>query len=230
MALLKLIRACVKQHRICHQLSMKQRLGLLAIAVLAAACSDIGSPVGPIFSAPSHSIGAVSAVPGQAFAVQAVRWSGTHANAQYSTSGVIGSAGGSLSIPDADVTITFPAGALKQDVTITIVALSEASVAYDFLPHGLQFGKTVVVTQGLSKTAPGRGAAGSRLLYAAYLRDGREAISSQGQATAAEIISSRTHFDDTGLPVRSTWYLNHFSRYILASGVYAVVSDGDGLY
>ncbi len=217
------LRARMRHQQFPNRFNMKH-FGLLAIAVLAAACSDLGTSVSPI-SPPSHAVQALSAGPGKAFSVQSASWYTSHANGQYTASAVVGASGGTLSLPQADFSITFPAGAVTRDVRITIVAVPGASLAYDMFPHGLQFNKAVVVTQNLSNTAPGKGVSVSQLLYAAYLRDTREAISNQGQALAAEIIPSSTDCDPSGLPVRSTWYLKHFSRYILASGAWMVVDD-----
>jgi hypothetical protein len=124
--------------------------------------------------------------------------------------------GGTLTLPATDFSLTFPAGALSQDMTITIVALSGASVAYDLLPHGLHFNKPVIASQGIP--ASGNGKKSSAPLFGAYLDETHTNIGTNGTALAAEIELSFTDFDAFGNAIRSRWYLNHFSKYILASG------------
>lgn len=159
------------------------------------------------------------APPGYKLATHAGGWGNGHGNSQYSVSAVIdAAAGGTIQFPAADLTVTFPPGALSQTTTITLVALSGPSIAYDFLPHGIQFSKPVVATQSLVNTAFGGLTGTLPQIYAAYLPDGYETISATLGAHALEIETSSTTLNALGSPVSITWYLNHFSRYILASG------------
>ncbi len=64
----------------------------------------------------------------------------------------IGTAGGTLSIPAAGVTVTVPSGALAKNTVITMTARKGYLVAYDFAPHGITFAKPLVFTQKLSGT------------------------------------------------------------------------------
>src|SRR4051794_37268543 len=54
----------------------------------------------------------------------------------YVASTTIGAAGGTLRIPEAGLTVTFPAGAVSAPVTVRATALAGSSVAYRFEPHG----------------------------------------------------------------------------------------------
>jgi hypothetical protein len=65
---------------------------------------------------------------------------------------VIGSEGGTLSIPQAGVTVTVPRGALATTTTITMTARAGSLVAYDFAPHGVVFAKPLVFSQQLRGT------------------------------------------------------------------------------
>lgn len=65
---------------------------------------------------------------------------------------VVGSGGGSLSIPDAGLTVAIPSGALSYPTTVTVTALKGNRVAYEFGPHGTKFAKPVAMTQDLRKT------------------------------------------------------------------------------
>src|SRR5690348_4757515 len=53
----------------------------------------------------------------------------------------IGAEGGTLTIPQAGVTVVVPKGALAQSTTITMTARAGSLVAYDFAPHGITFAK-----------------------------------------------------------------------------------------
>jgi hypothetical protein len=64
----------------------------------------------------------------------------------------IGSAGGTLAIPEAGVTVTIPQGALATTTTITMTARAGTLVAYDFAPHGITFAKPLVFSQQLRGT------------------------------------------------------------------------------
>ena len=209
----------------------QQWVAIAGIAVLIAACSDAPSILAPSLQPPSATLHSVTvpylkANPGYHLGTQVVAWAGSHGNAQYSVSAFItAAAGGTISLPGADFSITFPPGALSQDLTITVVALGGASVAYDFLPHGTQFNVPVVATQQLGNTSVGNLTGLVPPLYAGYLPDGYETISSTGGALALEIETSTTIFNLSGTPVTQVWYLNHFSRYILGSNDATATSD-----
>ena len=72
--------------------------------------------------------------------------------APITVSKVIGADGGTLSIPEAGVTVTVPRGALAQTTTITMTARAGSLVAYDFAPHGITFAKPLVFSQQLRGT------------------------------------------------------------------------------
>ena len=148
--------------------------------------------------------------------VRAVQWSGTHTNQARTVSGYIGYAGGTLTIPGSDFTITFPQGALSNTTYISITSDASGYVSYDMKPHGLKFAKPVIVTQRLQNTAVYKTptALNSFCTYFPQdptLLDGilkaleieKTTIFSSGPAGEAEV---------------ETWELRHFSRYMLASG------------
>jgi hypothetical protein len=180
-------------------------------SILGSACAEYATGPGSSIRPPSTTVQFRGL--GTGTGVKAVRWSSDRGGSQ--TSGTIGPRGGTLSIPGADFTIVFPKGALKDETVITIVALDHY-VGYDMLPHGLQFARPVIATQGLGNVKV------NGPVFCAYLAPG-QGIGTDGLATAAEIESSTTDFglDLSGRPqaVTQLWTLNHFSRYILASGV-----------
>jgi hypothetical protein len=184
-------------------------------ALLLAGCSDRSSPTGPnVASAPSGTLSLSATV------VHTLGWANSHA--QTSTTGVIGNQGGMLSIPSADFEITFPAGALPSNTAITIVAIGGNYVVYDMLPHGIRFTKPVTVSQGLLKTKAGLlgDLLGGLKLFGAYIQRDSDLLDN-GLAIPTEILPAITSLKlllGKLVPYRSTWQINHFSRYIMASG------------
>ncbi len=151
--------------------------------------------------------------------VTAVKWAAGHTKGEYSASAVIGYRGGTIAIPGADFSITFPVGALSQSTSITIIAKDGPYVTYDMLPHGLKFAEPVLATQYFRNTAIYNTDAAKT--QGAYLPDGKEKIGSDGAATTVETLTSTTLSTVTGLlrvPQSQIWEIKHFSRYILASG------------
>jgi hypothetical protein len=154
---------------------------------------------------------------------RAVRWGPEYSRLEQSVSAVIGSDGGTLSLPGSDFTLSIPNGALASPTTITVVSKGGAHVAYDMLPHGLRFLKPVTVVQGLRNTAiyGTDAASGIRI---AYLPEGRETIDADDSASPSELEAATTYYYGSE-PVAETQVaiINHFSRYILISGVWVCV-------
>jgi ZU5 domain len=154
---------------------------------------------------------------------RAVRWGPAHSGVEQRASQVIGPEGGTLSLPGSDFILTIPSGALPEPTTITVVAKGGRYVAYDMLPHGLRFLKPATAVQGLQNTAL-YGTAAANGIRTAYLPDGRETIDALDQASPSELEASTTYFYGVQ-PVAETQVaiINHFSRYILISGVWTCV-------
>jgi hypothetical protein len=72
--------------------------------------------------------------------------------APITVSKAIGAEGGTLTIPQAGVTVVVPRGALAQTTTITMTARAGSLIAYDFAPHGITFAKPLVFSQQLKGT------------------------------------------------------------------------------
>ena len=150
--------------------------------------------------------------------VTPVQWASTHTNVERTVTGTIGRYGGTLAIPGSDFTITFPYGALSAPTAIIITSDASGFVSYDMQPHGLQFAKPVVVTQRLRNTK----VYGTRLqtkLFGAYFSQENPLLDLVGNLLkAVEIVTSVTILRPDGSPEVQTWLINHFSRYMLASG------------
>jgi hypothetical protein len=81
-------------------------------------------------------------------------------------------------------------------------------------PHGIRFAKPVVVTQGLQQTAV-YGQPLNTDLFGAYIAD--DFLDLSQVLHALEIELSTTIFR-SNVPETQVWIINHFSRYMLASG------------
>jgi len=217
----------------------------VAIAIttyLALSCADISAPTDPFASAETDAgsvlitdTGGTVTVPAacpdswtkptfssSGNKVKGTRWISTRVPVELSVSGVIGPDGGILTIPGSQFTIYFPQDALSSPTAITITSKESPWITYDMNPHGTVFRKPVFVFQGLENTTI-FGTLAACSAYGAYLPTGNEAISSDDSATATETTMSYTV---SGLvdwmqfpsPQTSIWIINHFSRYMLASG------------
>ena len=154
--------------------------------------------------------------------VKGTRWISTRLPAELTVSAVIGKDGGSLVIPGSQFAIYFPQDALQNPTTITITSKEGAWVTYDMSPHGTVFRKPVYVFQGLENTEL-FGTLAACSVYGAYLPPGNEVIGVDNIATATETTMSYTVsgfalWSQLASPQTSIWIINHFSRYMLASG------------
>jgi hypothetical protein len=152
--------------------------------------------------------------------VNAVAWNSSYTHVSHTTSGTISPWGGTLTIPESDFTIVFPVGAVSQPTQITITS-DPNYVAYKMYPH-MTFAKPLVVTQRLRNTVV-YGKPLPAPIFGAYVDDSNVDLLGNLLGTvfkALEIELSATLYvpGSSTLPEISTWTVNHFSRYMLASG------------
>lgn len=205
----------------------------LVVSIVAGlACGDYGQPTSPpptsqeLFP-PTLVVRSPFSLAPSKLRAEAVRWGPAHRSVDQSVSALIGPDGGSLSLPGADFSISIPAGALTSPTTITVIARAGSYVVYDMYPHGLKFRLPVTAVQGLTNTA-GYGTAKISAVRTAYLSSGNERISAKGFASAAELPEATTYFyGPERIAETHEWILNHFSRYILVSGVWTEVEDDE---
>lgn len=203
---------------------------LVVSAVTSVSCGDFASSTSPEtvgytrFSPTKTVVASFAYMPDQARA-KAVRWGWSHERTEQSVSAVVGAAGGTLSLPGSDFTMRIPAGALSAPTLITVTSKAGPHVVYDMQPHGLQFLKPVTAVQELRNTASYRTKAGDGV-RSAYLSNTNDQIEADDSATPAELEASTTLFYGAD-PVAEThvWYLNHFSRWLLISGVWTLTTD-----
>ena len=194
-----------------------RRIGALALALTLAACSadQVGAPTqmkaaqsGPDASLLGGLVGTVTGVLNLTTSDAVQRT--TPLAAPITVSKQIGYYGGTLSIPEAGVTVTVPVGALTKTTTITMTARAGSLIAYDFSPTGTQFAKPLVFRQTLKGT-------NVTLLQAPLLRLGY--YSDPGllgtlSATVSDLLLGVTNLLDWSF----TAPINHFSGYVLLCG------------
>lgn len=203
-------------------------LVLTASAATSLSCGDYTRATSPqipsTLSAPTTVAASFSMVP-RGTVAKAVKWGSSHQKVDQTATAVIGSEGGSLALPGADFFLTIPAGALTAPTTITVVARGGSFVVYDMLPHGIQFLRPVTAVQGLRTTATYGTAAGNSI-RSAYLADGNDQVRFDGSVSPVELEAATTFYHGPQRIAEShSWILNHFSRYILISGVWTEVAD-----
>lgn len=122
---------------------------------------------------------------------------------------VIGYYGGTIHLPEAGLTVTFPWGAVRSRTRITVTAPAGNLVGYHFEPHGLRFRRDVTVVQDLRGTEAdllGLGLGVSLDLQAAYFQG-----ELQPEVTALEKITLWL------LSILGIFRIDHFSGYVIAT-------------
>jgi ZU5 domain len=199
-------------------------LAVILGAFVIASCSEAGisAPSAPAttIAPPASSQSAAQRLPGAVSDVakldlKAIWWKKQHKDV-VRVSRTIDQSGGTISIPETGLTVSFPAGAVTSPITITITS-DEKYVAYKMEPTGTKFLKDVTATQLLNTTSI-FGAPLRSQLYAAYIAD--DNIKLSGKVPVLEIEPSTTIFSVISplLPQAHVWTIRHFSRYMLASG------------
>ena len=212
---------------------------LVLATFVALSCGEITSPTAPPMAAPTVAqdgllsgvlglvtgtvnglLGIVLKVVGfksdpNGIDVQAIKWAPSHVNQVRTVSAYIGYDGGTLAIPGSDFTITFPKGALSRTTNITIKSDASGYVTYDMQPHGLTFNRPVIVTQRLRNTSV-YGTPQALNSFCAYFS--KDLLDLGGILKALEIEQTTIFGGSDGKAEVQTWQLNHFSRYMLASG------------
>ena len=191
-----------------------RRLGVLAVATVAllAACSSepTSAPLSPAAAPSADLLSGSTATVNKTLTLVAGVQRNTPLATSISVSTTIGSAGGTLSIPEAGVTVTVPSGALSSATVVTMTARAGSLVAYDFAPHGITFAKPLVLTQSLAGT-------NATVLNGSFLQLGYYADPSQLTATGglvSELIGGSVNL----LTWTFTSSIRHFSGYMVGCG------------
>jgi ZU5 domain len=190
-----------------------------AIGLLATACSD--SPMAPVqvSSATVAQADAASQFNGNSFWSMANAIKKTRVTVltrrsplrrDYLVSSDIGAAGGTLTIDEAGVVITFPRNAVSRTTRITMRALAGRTVAYEFEPHGLTFDVKPTIEQDLDKTNWYQIFRGG--VEGAYFADPSSLNDAADEADADEFFVTTTKGEKT-----LSFTIPHFSGYLVSS-------------
>jgi hypothetical protein len=125
---------------------------------------------------------------------------------------VIGSGGGTLSLPDAGLTVTVPAGAVAYPTTFSVTALAGRPVAYEFGPHGAKFAKPLTMTQDLRVTYLNQASLSYLHFHAGYFTSSTNLIDALLRAVVSELLPATVSAND--MVVR--FNVSHFSGYLVA--------------
>ena len=128
-----------------------------------------------------------------------------------SVSAVIGQDGGTISIPDAGLTLVVPPGAVTASTKFTATALAGRLAAYEFEPHGTKFPVPLQFTQDLSKLSL-LGVVTAPVLDGAYFTDTSKLSQNLGRAAVSEILPATVDL----LRLRVGFPINHFSGYLVS--------------
>jgi len=185
-----------------------------ALCATAVACAR-DNPVGPPPNPPSATPAAQSLLGGSATIIPLHRTSPLLNPIQ--TTRTVGVLGGTLSLPDAGLTIVVPPLAVMSPTTITVTALAGSNVAYELAPHGITFLTPLIATQDLRNTEAAAGGSINPLsLYVGYFPDVTHIT------TVTELLNLNVNL----LSQTSTALIWHFSGYVWSSGREDTPMDG----
>lgn len=128
-----------------------------------------------------------------------------------SVSAVIGKKGGTITIPEAGLTLVVPPNAVSSDTKFTATALAGRIVAYDFQPHGAKFATPLKFTQDLRKTSL-LTALTAPLLQGSYFADENQLNQLLGIAVVNELLPATVDV----LRFRVGFDIRHFSGYLIS--------------
>lgn len=125
---------------------------------------------------------------------------------------IIGRSGGTLSLPEAGLTVTVPYGAVSYPTTFSVTALAGRPIAYEFGPHGSQFAKPLTMTQDLRVTYLNQASLQYLHFHAGYFTSSTNLIDFLLRAVVSELLPASASADD--MSVR--FNVSHFSGYLVA--------------
>jgi hypothetical protein len=132
---------------------------------------------------------------------------------------VIGASGGTISIPEAGLTVTFSRWAVPAATSITVTADAGKAVSYEFGPHGTKFNAPVTITQDMSLTTLADRPASASSIKGGYTANGLSDIVDGLLAQVAELLDASTTVvqgsDGSVHLGTSSFIIKHFSGYIL---------------
>jgi|SRR5687768_8426480 len=178
---------------------------LLSIVLLAGCARDGASPVEPTAVPPKPNAALLGLLPvrGVTRAVPLAK--------DISVSAVIGPKGGTISIPEAGLTLVVPANAVQANTAFKATAIAGTLVAYEFEPHGTTFAVPLRFTQDLRKTSL-VGVLTAPLMDGAYFTDRSKLNDASGLAFVSELRPVVVNL----LKSQASFPIDHFSGYLIS--------------
>jgi hypothetical protein len=178
---------------------------LLSIVLLAGCARDGASPVEPTAVPPKPNAALLGLLPvrGVTRAVPLAK--------DISVSAVIGPKGGTISIPEAGLTLVVPANAVQTNTAFKATAIAGKLVAYEFEPHGTTFAVPLRFTQDLRKTSL-LGVLTAPLMDGAYFTDRSKLNNPSGLAIVSELRPVVVNL----LKSQASFPIDHFSGYLIS--------------
>ena len=127
-------------------------------------------------------------------------------------SATIGKEGGTLTIPEAGLTVEVPPGAVGKPVLFTATARKGAIVAYDFGPSG-RFAVPIEVKQDLYYTS-WHHQEDLTDVFGGFFRGEGALNDAESKAAVSEVPPSAVNIEECEL----TFSVSHFSGYVIATG------------
>ena len=142
----------------------------------------------------------------------------------YTASALIDRGGGTISIPQAGFSISFPTNAVRgQPTLVTVTAVAGGNVAYLFEPHGLVFQSAPTITQDLRGTQVFQNPALRATLEGGYFPEAADLAG----ATARIRETRPTLVDVSGWKMK--FNVQHFSGYLASSRRSGYISSSGNL-
>ena len=178
---------------------------LLSVVLLAGCARDAAAPVGPTTPPPKPNAALLGLLP-----VRGVTRA-TPLAKDITVSAVIDAKGGTITIPEAGLTLVVPPNAVSAKTTFVATALAGKLVAYEFEPHGTRFAVPLQFTQDLKKTSL-LTALTAPLMRGAYFTDDGMLDQTRGLALVTELIPATVDL----LKGRVSFPIKHFSGYLVS--------------
>lgn len=175
-------------------------------AAVVAACADAptGSPAGPL-ARPRLEV--VSPAVKANVLTRVAPLTGLH-----KAIAIIGSDGGTFSLPSVGLTVVVPAGAVKRPTTITVTAPEGPGVWYDFGPSGTTFALPLTVTQDL------RGTNFNALPRTAKMEAGYFVDGTLDDLSGTALVQEFLPVTVSGTGTSLSFKVSHFSGYMVSWG------------
>lgn len=192
---------------------------LLGFALVAGGCRDVVTPepartLAASAEAPNALLGELISITGSLLGLNdtvVVLQRREALSAPITVTRTIGYWGGTISIPEAGLTVRVPEGAVSSSTQFSVTAPAGRAIAYEFGPHGKTFGKALKFEQDLRVSALKDWQLHHVKLQGGYFADGG-LLTDLLRAVVQELLPALV--DSSDMTVR--FDIKHFSGYLVA--------------